>query len=313
MPQIEQKVPLVLLGGSDRRGTQLPPEGQGKHSLSGCKAVDIHIDGRRLIELVLERFRMADFFEPIYIVGPAQAYSKTKADAEVFDSDDGFGRNIQVGIDEARKRHPEGPLAIATSDILPTEEDLNTVIADYRKSDSSDLWYPVVRAPKDEKELGASSWKPRYQIREGDNEPASVLPGHLVIFDPDSLRLQFLYHLVDLGYQSRNRPILYRRSFMIRQLVFRMIWQDLLHIAGLRLPTFTWDTLKTGGTAALRLRNSNITRSELEGAARQVFCKRTHRKRFPDRSVHVPILDAMSFARDIDTLEEAAAVGGTTE
>ena len=84
MPADTPTLPLVILGGSDRKPSDLPPEGRGKHALSGCKAVDIHIDGRRLIEIVVERFKAAGAFHPIYIAGPAYAYSKTQVDSEVF-------------------------------------------------------------------------------------------------------------------------------------------------------------------------------------------------------------------------------------
>ena len=309
MPE-KRHLPLIILGGSDRRPASLPPEGRGKHALSGCKAVDVHIDGRRLIEIVVERFRAAEWFDPIYIAGPAAAYTKTSLDVEVFDTDAGFGRNIQVGIDEARRRHPESELAMATSDVLPTEDDLDTMLDDYFEHAPTDLWFPMIRAPEDERDLGESSWKPRYGFPGEGDQTVPVLPGHMAIFDPDAMRLQFLYRLLDLGYQSRNRPILYRRSFMVRQLLFRLLWQDFLHLVSFRLPTFTWDTLKTGASAALKLRNNRLTRPELERAMRQIFSRRRHRKRFPDRRVRMPILDALSLARDIDTIEEAAAVGG---
>ncbi|MEM6704343.1 MAG: hypothetical protein AAF690_16620 [Acidobacteriota bacterium] len=314
MPTDNPTLPLIILGGSDRKPSDLPPEGRGKHALSGCKAVDIHIDGRRLIEVVVDRFKAAGSFHPIYIAGPAVAYAKTQVDSEVFDTDEGFGRNIQVGIDEARKRHPEGELAMATCDILPTEDDLKTLLDDYREHAPSDLWFPMIEAPQDARELGESSWKPRYQIRDGEEgeRTVPVLPGHMAIFDPEAMRLQFLYRLLDLGYQSRNRPILYRRSFLIRQLFFRVLWQDALHLLSFRLPTFTWDTLRTGGGAALKLRNNKMTRVELEEAMRKVFSRRAHRKEHPERRIRMPILQALSIARDIDTLEEAAEMGAQT-
>jgi hypothetical protein len=44
---------------------------------------------------------------------------------------------------------------------------------------------------------------------------------------------------------------------------------------------------------------------------RRVFVKRAHRLRHPDRRVRMPFLRAMSIARDIDTVEEARALGAT--
>ncbi len=44
---------------------------------------------------------------------------------------------------------------------------------------------------------------------------------------------------------------------------------------------------------------------------RRVFALRSHRLRHPDRRVRMPLLRGMSIARDIDTVEEARALGAT--
>ena len=44
---------------------------------------------------------------------------------------------------------------------------------------------------------------------------------------------------------------------------------------------------------------------------RRVFVLRSHRQRHPERRVRMPLLRALSIARDIDTVEEARALGAT--
>ncbi len=117
---------------------------------------------------------------------------------------------------------------------------------------------------------------------------------------------------MDLGYRTRNRPILYRRGYMARRLLWIMLVQDVIHLLNLRLPTFTFDTLLSGARAARRLKERVIRQSELELALWRMFIRRRHRRRQPERRVRMPVVDAMSLARDIDTLEEAVAFGAVT-
>ena len=60
---------------------------------------------------------------------------------------------------------------------------------------------------------------------------------------------------------------------------------------------------------ANRLRLGVLTLAQLEEALRRAMVKRRHRKAHPERRVRVPITTTMSLARDIDTVEEARAIG----
>ena len=62
--------------------------------------------------------------------------------------------------------------------------------------------------------------------------------------------------------------------------------------------------------AARLLREGTISQRRLEETTRRVFVKQRHRWANPDRRVVVPIVEALSMARDIDTEEEAAELGG---
>lgn len=307
-----KSVPLVILGGSDRRPAHMPPGGRSKHPLAGIKGVDVKIGDRPLIDVVIERIRQTDAFDPIYVAGPGHAYRSLR-DGIPVDTDGGFGRNIQVGVERVRSQHGDGPLAIVTCDIVPDPAEMRNVVSDFWRHSPLDFFFPMIRAPRDPETLGESRWKPQYHVKpEGKSRPVPVLPGHLAMFDTAALRWKFIYRLMDLGYRTRNRPILYRSSYMARRLLWIMLVQDFIHVLNLRLPTFTWDTLLSGTRAARRLKEKVIQQSELELALRRMFIKRRHRRSHPDRKVRMPVVEAMSLARDIDTQEEAMAFGAVT-
>jgi hypothetical protein len=304
-------IPLIIMGGSDRRAGNLPTGVHDRSPLTGAKGARLVLGGKRLVDLLVDRFRKAtDLFDPIYIAGPAADYAGIVSDVEVIDTDGGFGRNIAAGIELARARHPGSSLAMSTCDILPDPGELRQLIEDYRNELPSDFWFPIIAV--DEHRLGAAEWKPRYKLIPSGGEPVSVLPGHLVVFDPEAMRLRFLYRLLQVGYSTRNRPVLHRRAAFVRHLLWSVMVQDVVHLVTLRVPNVTWDTWRFAYFAARRLRDGELTQGELETAIRRMFVKRRHRKRHPERRARLPILRGMSLARDIDTLEEAAALGATT-
>jgi hypothetical protein len=304
-------IPLIILGGSDRQAGDLPPGVRDRSPITGAKGAMILVDGRPLVDLLIDRLRAAaGLFEPIYIAGPAADYAGIASDVEVIDTDEGFGRNVRKAIEFARRHHPGSSLAMSTCDILPEARELDALLADYARELPCDFWFPIIAV--DENTLGVSDWKPRYRLVPHDGDPVSVLPSHLVIFDPEAMRLEFLYRLLQVGYSTRNRSVLERRAAFVRQLLFAIVYQDLRHLASLRAPTVTWDTLRYAYFAARRLRDGQLTQDELETVIRRMFVRRRHRKRYPDRRARLPILRGMSLARDIDTVEEAAAVGAVT-
>ena len=305
-------IPLTILGGSDRRASRLPPSGRDQQPLTGCKGADLRIDGRPLAAIIAKRFTETGLFGPIYVAGPADAYRGMAHIEAVFDTDSGFGGNIQAGILGMRERHPNGVLAMTTCDILPRVAEVKLAAEEFWDHAPSDLWFPMIAVPEDDEALGSSAWKPRYRIPDTNGKSAGstpVLPSHLAIFDPEAMRLRFLFRLLDIAYATRNRPVLYRRSYFVRQMMFSIFYRDLMNLLSLRLPTLAWDTLAHAPKAALKLSEGRLTRPELEDALRRLFVQRKHRKTHPDRKTRMPILNGLSLARDIDTLEEAIALG----
>jgi len=306
-----ERMPIIVLGGSDRKPVSLPERGRDEHPLSGYKGADIRIHGRPLVLELIRRLAAAGCFGPIYLAGPRAAYGALRSDAELIPTDGGFGDNIRVSMEAVRLRHPGTHVAFITCDVLPKPESLALLVAEWRRSLPLDMWFPLVRAPERREKLGASAWKPAYRIAESEGgEPVAVLPGHLVVVDPDAMRLPFIYRLFDLGYRTRNRPIDQRRPVMVRGVLFELLFQDLLHLFSLRAPSLTWGVLSAGLPAGRALRDGKASRQTLERAVRRMFVKSRHRRRYPNRRILLPVVDDLALALDIDTEEEARAAGG---
>jgi len=305
------RVPVVILGGSDRRASQLPEAGRDQSPLTGYKGVEIRVDGTPLVQTIVNRLAASGAFDPIYIVGPAAVYADAGVTAELIDSDGNFGENIEAAIAAVTARHPGQPFAFTTCDILPEVGQLRGLMRQFGQDRPTDMWFPVVRAPRAGDRLGAFSWKPTYRLRSDSKEDVvEILPGHLALVDPDALRLEFIYRLFQLGYETRNRSITYRRNRMLAGVIGYLLRSDLRLALGLRWPGLTWGVLSAALPAVTKLRAGTITRTQLETALRGVLIRTRHQRRFPKRRIVMPIVDALFLAKDIDTAEEAKEVGG---
>lgn len=302
-------IPTIILGGSDRRAVELPPAGVGKHALAGYKGLDIHVGGKPLIEVLIRRLRSCPELDPIMVAGPAQVYGGMDPSVVTIDTDSTFGQNIRAAIDVFMKQNEGGMVAFTACDILPDPAELRAQLDDLRGQGECDLWFPLIREPADPAKLGASAWKPDYRIVPEPGAPAvNVLPGHLMIADPRALRLGLIYKLMEIAYRTRNRPISVRRTSMATRVLLSLLYHDLLHILRLRVPNLTYTVLVHGLEAARKLKAGNLLRGELETAVGKIVVKSRHRRRFPERGVRLPILDGLSLAKDIDTVEEAEEV-----
>jgi hypothetical protein len=301
-------VPIVVLAGSDRTAGALPPEGRDKHALTGYKGVDVRIGGRPLAAALIDRLRGSGAFGPVYYAGPAATWSRLGTASVLVDTNGSFGTNVHAGLTAARAAHPGSPVAITTCDILPEVETLRAGMEAFHRDRPCDIWFPLIRVPAGRAGLGASSWKPTYRLRQG-GEPVEILPGHLVVFDPEVIRLDFVCSLLDLGYRTRNQTIDARAFIIIRGLLREFLGQERRRVGSRRLPTFTWDVMGAGIPAALGLRRGDMEIERLENAVRCIFVSALHRRRHPRRRVLFPVIDGLSLALDIDTEEEARERG----
>jgi hypothetical protein len=307
----EPRIPIVILGGSDRRPGVLPEDGRNQHPLSGYKGAMIRIDGRPLVSVIAEGLLDSGAFGPVYISGPRRIYGPIDAPATLIDTNGTFGQNIRASLESVQTAHPGSPIAFITCDVLVETENLRELAAMYRAEMPVDFWFPLVRVSEDRSELGASGWKPTYRIPPEEGAPAvPTLPGHLVIADPEAMRTRFIYRLFQIGYSTRNRPIHVRRKAMVAGVIGALLFQDFLHLVGLRAPSLTWTVLSSALPTARLLKEGRASRARLERTLRKLFVKSRHRRHFPERRVILPIVDVFSLARDLDTFEEVRQWGG---
>ena len=301
---------IVVLSGSDRTPVKLPDTGRSLHPLSGYKGVDLRIGGVPIVRRVVDRLRVSGRFAEVYVAGPAGVHANIELDAELIDADGSIGHNIKVAVNAVAAKHPGCAVAFIVCDVLPDVDSLRAIMDIYRANMPCDIFYPLVKVPEEKRALGASGWKPTYAVAaEEGAEPQTVLPGHLVIADPDALRLNFVYRLLNLTYRTRNRSLHHRRNVMIRGLIFELLFADLRHLLNLRPPTVTVSVIATGLRVAVGLLNRTISCSEIERRGRKIFVNSRHRRMYPDRKVVVPLVDGLALAMDIDTEEEARYAG----
>ena len=303
--------PLVLLAGSDARPARLTEAGSGYRPLSGYKSAFLQIDGKPLVRCILERLIASGRFSDLYVAGPAAVYSDLVPDVRLVDCNERLESNLRSALEAVREDHPHGPVAFLASDVLPEVKTVRAVMDYYTDNAPCDIFFPLAEVPEDSSALGPSSWKPRYWIRRDVRSRASaVLPGHLVIVDPDALRIGLVYRLLALSYRTRNRPIGERSYAMFRGVLIHALQEDLRQLFTLGLPDLTAAIIADGAAVVMGLKSGNMTRERLELAVRRVMVRFGHRRRYPRRQVHMPILpDALSLARDVDTEEEARAIG----
>ncbi|MDY7094366.1 MAG: NTP transferase domain-containing protein [Acidobacteriota bacterium] len=302
-------IPLIILGGRDRRRSQLPDQDDGQQPLKGYKAVELRIGDRPLICHVLDRWRATGAFDPIFVAGPAQRYRDVCPGVELVDTDGDFGQNIRTGLEAVIARCGRCTTAVTTCDVLPVESELAVLLEDFRQRSPLDFWMPQIRVPTDPHRLGASEWKPRYRIapRRGE-EPEETLPGHLVIADVAAVRLDLMYRMFELAYRTRNHPVAYRKRVIARTLLFWLVSRDLRSILRLQLPTLTFQAVRYGTALARDLAGGTIDADRLAQLVHKLYIRRPHRRNYPQRRGFMPVLDGLSLAKDIDTEGEAREI-----
>ena len=303
-------LPLVILGGSDRRAAALPEAAAGKHALTGYKGVDVRLGGRPLVDVVAERFLASGGFAPVYLAGPEAVYRDLRLRAALIPTDGSFGRNIKVAMDQMRASHPGMRVAFTTCDILPDPADLALVLDRLAAETPADAWFPLIPVVEGKAGLGASAWKPSYQVRVGpEHRAVRTLPGHLVVVRPEAIRWGFFDRLLDEGYGTRNRGVLFRRTVMIRRLLGALVAAEFRSLAAGVAPTLTAALFRIALWGARGLAAGTLTPEDLERLTDPLFVDPAYRRAHPEGRFRLPLLQAPSLALDIDTEEEAQERG----
>lgn len=307
------KIPLVILGGRDRRGPELPDGTRDRHPLHGYKGVVLKVGGEPLIQVLIDRLRAVEIFSPLYIAGPRHVYEEFLADdVRLIDTDGSFGANLRACVESTKVDGEYAPqLGVVTCDILPDPGELRAAVDDLVQHSPVDFWMPQIRVPEEETGLGKSDWKPRYRLApSGSGESVPILPGHLLVAAPGVLRLEFTLRFLDELYETRNRSIAYRRAALTKTLLGSLLAQDLRHLLRLKPPVNLFDVIFWSLFAVAKLMGGKATTNQMARYIRRAFVLRAHRKAHGDHRARVPLLDALSLAKDIDTLEEAKEVAG---
>lgn len=296
------KMPLVILAGRDVKGSA--PHGGGQ-SLRGFKAIETFVGGVTMLEALVGRMRATGVFDPIVIAGPSAVYEPLGLDVRLVDTDSTFSGNLKAGIDSLMAERPIDEIAVSTSDVLPSPDDLKTALDDYRAHRPLDFWMPQHRV-RQAAELGSSDYKPRYYFNlPGEPEPVATLPGHLIIANPSILRLRELFYLFDIAYATREKGVRYRRALMLRKAGGLLLGGDLRRLLKGRAPLLTWDMVTNGIAFAGQLARGEVEPTYMENRLRRFWVRRAHRKRFPDLRGRVALFSCRSLARDVDTEAEA--------
>jgi hypothetical protein len=295
--------PLMILAGGAQEDEAVPGESD---RIVGPKGITIRLGGRPLIDVVVERFAATGSFDPILVCGPADRYGEKRGAAIVVDTNLDFAGNIRAGLAAIPKDIEPGPVFFASCDVIPEVEELQRVMADYYAHLPCDFWYPQVRVPADKSELGSSAYKRTYRIiPDGEKKAVETLPGHLVAIDPECVRTDLFLLGFELAYRSRTRHVAIRFLIIFGGGLLQIVLADIRALLSGRLPYHLLEIFYHGFRLSYGLARASIDQSGVAYRAGSTFSKRSHRKRYPDRGGRIPLVEALSLARDIDTESEA--------
>ncbi len=307
----QSKIPLIVLGGRDAQLAEMTDNGRGHRPLQGYKGAELKVGGRPLIQELIDRMTATGVFSPVLIAGPSRIYAPFVQGAGVVDTDGTFGENLKTGVEWVRRELRTELVAVTTCDILPDTEELAEAVADLRRHQPFDYWMPQIVIPEDPEDLGASEWKPRYRlVPAGEEKSVPILPGHIIVCNPEAVRLKFVYRFFDVLYRTRNRPMAFRRLKLMRALLWGLVLEDLKRLGSLRLPRIFFPVVYNSLILASKLKAGVAPIRETEDRIRRVFIKTDHRRRHPERRGRVLLSPALSLAKDIDTEEEARELEG---
>lgn len=308
------KMPLLILGGRDRKVTTLPKDGRDKKVLHGYKAVDIEIGGRPFIDVLVRRIRDSGHFDPIYIAGPSEIYKGVVEGVRIVDTDGSLGQNLGAVVRAMAQEQPGRQVMFTTCDVLLDRQELADALEDFQSHQPLDFWMTQIRLPEDLAELGESAWKPKYRIQPtGEEGPVGVLPGHLIAVDPGIADTDLILRVFAGLYSTRNRPVSARYTVIARQVLLKLFADDLRSFLRFRWPSRTWTVVLNCLAVGRKLRAGLPAQRDIEDRLRRIFIKPEHRKEFPDIRGRVAVIEGLSLAKDIDTEEEAREIARANE
>ncbi len=303
---MSERLPIVILGGSDRQASTVPQQLSSAEMLSGFKGAAPLPWGRTLAGELIHRIGLTQRFARPILIGPQRVY-QGQVDADVVDAEGSLVVTIRTAMRAITQRFdPAQPVAIMACDVLPTVEELQAVLDDdYQPHRQCMFWWQLVPATR--QQLAASHWKPAYPIRPTpDSEPLTLYPGHLVILRPQSLRVGLASSLLELAYRYRNRDIRRRYIPLALRSLSRLLAEDLRNLFRLQLPVLTVSLPCRGLWGYYRFRRGKLTLAQCETNLARLLLHRQYHHAAGGRPVVVAISPVLSLAKDIDTHGELA-------
>lgn len=293
-------MPLLILAGGTPHGSNargVPPG----DTLVGVKGALRLPSGRLLVAEVARRYVASGRFQRPILIGPQDAYAELTREIEVVHVAGSLARSLACAAAVMRDRFGlHGPIAISTCDILPSAEDISTLLErHYDPVRECAFWGQLVE--ENPTRLGSSAWKPGYEFLDDHGRTHHLYPGHLVILRPDALRLDIVIGLLNLAYSYRNQPLPKRVTGMTVRSLGMLLRQDLGRIARLHLPKLTVAIPFHCLSAYRAYRRRKLTVAGFERAFTSTFVDDAYQT---SRAAEFSISTIVSFARDLDTRAE---------
>ena len=233
--------------------------------------------------------------------------------AEIVDAEGSLAVMIRTAFQVITRRYGASqPVAVAACDILPSVEDLQTLVdQEYRPHEKSMFWWQMIAASAED--LGASAWKPSYNLcPDVGQPPLRLYPGHIVVFRPDAVRVGLASSLLELAYRYRNRELRRRWAPLLLRSLGRLIWEDVRNLSRFQLPVLTAALPFRGLTAYWKYRRGGLTIPELERHVARMLLHRKYYHASGNRPLVVSVSRVTSLAKDIDTKHELAEAAART-
>lgn len=300
------RIPILILGGSDAKRGPLHEELSANEVITGFKGALPLPSGRSLAAELIDRYRQTDRFQDPILLGPREVY-RDLVDCEIVDVRGPLSTTLECLEQQVDCRWPSRqPIAVSACDILPSTNEIGELLASgYDQHPECQFWWEMIVS--DPESLGASSWKPKYRIRRTqESPPEPMYPGHLVIFQPDAVRLDVWVRIMALAYQYRNLPIRKRILPMLFRGLMTLAAQDTQNLTKGQFPILSvsipWHFLR----AFAAFHKGTLTIPKFEERIGRVLLHRAFRAN--SNAVVVTLTELRSFAQDIDSIREYQAV-----
>lgn len=273
--------------------------------LAGFKGMLPLPGGKVLVGELIEQFVRSGRFRDPVLVGPASVYAGASPICEIVDCDGSIAETLLSAVRVIESRFgAEVPVALTSCDVLPSAEELESLLAvHYDPVSDCVFWGVLIEA--EAALMGASGWKPSYRLAGGETGgPLNLYPGHLTVVRVGALDVAVTTTLVGLAYQYRNRALLRRVPGMLAHGMLRLARHDFRRLRRLRWSAAAlnvpWQCLR----AYARYQNGRLDINGLERAFTKTLIRRGYRRAAAGHPVRFVISRALSLAKDLDTRAE---------